>query len=628
MTEDRAELPRLLAQALPGGVADWHEALLAWLLAAPIHDQSGSSARTERLRALLDALDGHPQRDLLRERVTAAWNAPSAARLLAEAGIAAYPSILREAMHRISRSLLPRVPTDGDLRELLAHLDLTHPDADWILSLPADVVRQGAGLLPAQAVLHAAAQLIATRAAGHGVARDFLDVYPDREVTTSPFVWLPDAVVAGGAAASDALAACRADLRDIDQRLATRGVSTDVVYRLEVLESLLERLETILRVAANPAERGQRFVADIVRGAASQESLGSVARTASKRLARRVVEHTGEAGEHYRVRTRTEWRVHFNLAAAAGFLTTFTALGKHAIAALPFAPFVSGIALWGNYSTSFCIMQVRHWLLASKQPAMTAAALAASLEHGTDNAAEIELIAGITRSQTVVTLANAVSTILLAVFLDFGFHAVTGRWILGLESAQHGMASIQPVTSLTVVYAVTTGISLWLSSLAAGWAANWSAFNRLPDALRRDPRIVSAVGSKRARAMGDFVQHHFGGIAGYVVLGMLLGFVPVLCSRFLGIHLEVRHITLQAASTALTILPLQDAGLLGWQLAVGALLGVILTGLLNFSVSFALALRTAIRARDLDARERSVLWRDLWKAFVADPGRFLWKPQR
>jgi len=62
-------------------------------------------------------------------------------------------------------------------------------------------------------------------------------------------------------------------------------------------------------------------------------------------------------------------------------------------------------------------------------------------------------------------------------------------------------------------------------------------------------------------------------------------------------------------------------GALAWGLA-----GIAGIGLLNFGVSFFLALRTAIDARDLDRQRRSGLRRKLWAAFRADPWRFIGPP--
>jgi site-specific recombinase len=55
------------------------------------------------------------------------------------------------------------------------------------------------------------------------------------------------------------------------------------------------------------------------------------------------------------------------------------------------------------------------------------------------------------------------------------------------------------------------------------------------------------------------------------------------------------------------------------------LLGLLATGLLNFSVSFALGLWLALRARNLDTSGRKKLLLALWSEFRRHPSRFLWR---
>ena len=51
--------------------------------------------------------------------------------------------------------------------------------------------------------------------------------------------------------------------------------------------------------------------------------------------------------------------------------------------------------------------------------------------------------------------------------------------------------------------------------------------------------------------------------------------------------------------------------------------GLLATGLLNFSVSFALGLWLAVRARSLDTRGRKKLIGALWNQFRKHPAEFL-----
>jgi site-specific recombinase len=96
---------------------------------------------------------------------------------------------------------------------------------------------------------------------------------------------------------------------------------------------------------------------------------------------------------------------------------------------------------------------------------------------------------------------------------------------------------------------------------------------------------------------------------------------------FAGVHVEVRHVTLQAAALALASASLWAQGLLSWVDVLWGLLGVGLIGVMNFVVSFALALWTALRARDLTGINSRRLWWGILRAFNRQPGRFLLAPR-
>jgi len=103
--------------------------------------------------------------------------------------------------------------------------------------------------------------------------------------------------------------------------------------------------------------------------------------------------------------------------------------------------------------------------------------------------------------------------------------------------------------------------------------------------------------------------------------------VPVLFARFMGLPIEVRHVTLQAASLALAAGSLYGTEAFHWGEVAWGALSVVLIAACNLGVSFALALRTAARARDLGPRERRRLAGELRAAFAAEPRRFLWRPR-
>jgi site-specific recombinase len=602
------------------------EPLLRWLL------EAAPERRADRLLQLHEALGTEG----LLERLGAAWAHTSAIRLLAETGLPDRTNFLGEGFLRLVDKVIPRLDPEGDLYALLSRLDLDRTDAEWVASLPAAVCEIWAPVLslPTERWVQAA-RLLAHRASALGLSRDLLALAQEGSDADSPFFHLSEHVrslgerledPAAAAAWETCLEACHDCLRKAHARLDERGISTDLVFRMELLEAQLARMTHLMGFAQGRGD-GRLFAAELVRGSAEQRSVRALLRKTFKRLARRMVEHAGETGEHYIARNRREWWEMARSAAGGGLLTAGTALLKYGLQALPLAPLLLGLGLASNYAASFCLMQVLGFSLASKQPAMTAAALAGALEQEQGTEAEVELVAAITRTQMIATLGNVLVAVPAALLLAGLWIGFSGLGPLGGVSALHSLQANHPFHGWTLLYAAGTGVLLWASSLASGWVANWSAYRRLPEALAGNHRLREWLGVGLAEASGRFVRKHLAGFAGYGVLGLLLGFTPLLAT-FAGIPLEVRHVTLQAASLALASASLWAQGTLPWSDVIWGLLGVTLIGAANFSVSFGLALWTAIRARDLDGRATFRLLWALLRAFNQAPLRFLGRPAR
>lgn len=611
----------------PSGWIARVEELLRWVLEAPVLPPGAASPRTARLRELARALSEHPQGESWNAGLREALAHASTVRLLAETGIPAQPGILGEALDRLVNRLVPRMDAEEDLFALLDRLELDPEDADWLEALPPGDQDFLAAFLPAAGASQDALHLLALRISGLGLSRGLLRLADQGRDLDSPFARLPEAAcqldTAEGRRAWQALLEeIRGFLAGAHAGMEARGVSTDLVYRLELLEAQLDRLERLGRLRAGAPE-GLALAVELARGAASQRRLGPLLRAGAHRLARKVVEHTGRTGEHYLAQTRGEYRVMLVAALGGGAITAGTALVKILLGGAPLAPGPLGLAFAFNYTASFVLMQFLHFPLASKQPAMTAAALAAALEREDGLAAEVDLAAAIVRGQVAATLGNLLAALPVAFAVDAVIVAATGHNLAGDEKAAHLIAELHPFGSWTLPFAILTGVFLWLASLASGWAANWSAYRGLPGAVGRSPLLLRTLGRYRTGRLSRLLEAHFPGILGYVVLGLLLGFMPRLLA-FAGLPLDVRHVTLSAASLGFGASRLLWTG--AWDGAAFAwgLAGVGLIGLCNFSVSFALSLRLAVQARGLDGRAQRRLLAALGRAVLASPRRFLW----
>jgi site-specific recombinase len=627
---------RLLDQFLAEPGTRMLAEIIAWLRDAQPGQLGFESPRTRRLAALHEAIEQHDRVERLRAKFREVWTHHSGVRLLAEVGLPVHTTLLKESTERMVDRLVPRLDPPDDLFVLVARLKLSDEDIAWVEGLSPDEIAPWREIVAIPLSSFAgAARLVAHRLAVAGVTRELLLLDPTEPDSDSPFLRLPAAVEALIQAPADdatrtAYAAVRADVDETGRRahrnLDERGVSTDVLFTLELIEILLRRLDELVGAIEGKIDR-RILAAELLRGSRSQRGVRSLAHNTVKRLALTVTEHTAETGEHYQARNAAEWDATGRSASGAGVLTAFTAVIKYLLAAAPFAPVVQGLGAALNYSLSFMAIQFAHYTLASKQPAMTGAALASALSDRDAVDRQVELVAGISRSQMAATIGNVFATVPVAVLIAAITNWATGTPLLDSAKALHSVHAVHPFLSLTIPYAMLTGVFLWASSLAAGWAKNWSAYRGLPEALARHRGLSAAFGPSVAARAGSFAANHLSGVVGYITLGILLGFVPVLVTSFLGIPLEVRHVTLQAASLALASASLYGGAAFVWGDVAWGALAIGLIALCNIGVSFALALHTAMRARDLGADERARLWRAIRAAFRAEPSRFLWRPR-
>jgi site-specific recombinase len=272
-------------------------------------------------------------------------------------------------------------------------------------------------------------------------------------------------------------------------------------------------------------------------------------------------------------------------------------------------------------------MQLIGFTLATKQPSMTAAALAGTIRDraGPGRLDElVPLIARIARSQFAAAVGNVSAVIVTALGFDFLWQRATGAAFLDAATSASVVASFDPLHSGTILFAALTGVLLWVSSLAAGWFENWVVYRRLPEAIEHH-RYGKRFGRHRLARIARFLEHEAAGFGGSIALGFLLGMLPAF-AKFFGLPLDVRHITLSTGSLTLAI---SSVGIhsVGWNAFLSAVIGIAIIGVLNFGVSFALALIVALRARDVPGGEGKTLPGAVLRRFFRRPIEFFYPPR-
>ena len=603
--------------------------LLRMFLRVPVE------GRTETLARLTEAVEEHPERDAIHAALREFWSHHSYVRVISEAGLPDEAFLLRELFGRALRHLMPVDEVEGDLYVLLDSLGLKEADARWLGSLPEELVGAWADVFrPSQASILASAKILALRATNIALSRDLVEYSEDADITKSSFFSLPSIVEQAVRHPEQApvweaqRAACEVQLQGVSRLIAEKGSSVDMAFRVNLLRSLLGRIQQVISLSKNVGEGvgeagvggARKLAVVVVHGFASQRRFGTVLAASTRRLARSVVENTGRAGKHYIARDSAQWRAMGLGAVLAGVITSFTALFKYTLSAVIHAPMLLAFAHSMNYTVSFLLMQAGGFLLASKMPAATAAALVDAMEDpDTDHMARLR---SITQTQIIVTLANLVGAVPVSIAVDRVFKAVTGHAFLTAAEAHHGVRMLFPQASGTIVFAVVTGVFLWLSSLATGWTANYLVLHRMADAISNSLRIRARLGRERAETLAHWVRYHAAGSAGYIALGFLLGSMPIVISLF-GVPLEVRHVTLAAASLGYALDAQWMAGKLSWYETLSAFSGVAIVGVLNIATSFALSYLLAARARSVGEAQSHRLMREVWRELRADPLAFV-----
>ena len=589
------------------------------------------SSAIDRVHLLVMTLHNDAvRRTRVRETLLVTMSQCEARGLFGDFGMPSERGFLAEGSDRLLGRLLPQPRDDHDLAYLLRRwLDKPRVAAHVQRLSPEVFAGLMEELCPSAAVADwnflaqdfaDGMRLLVLRITAQGLTRKLRQRQPVEPLSKSPFHRLQNTVdrlieawLAGDpldqviAAWQQSAVECRERIGSIRSLIESRGVSVDIVYGLEVMERGLRNLDAMVEWIAlkRGPTRWPLLRRMLVRSAGfihQDRSVLELARANFNLLHCKIVERAGGTGEHYIATNLKEYGHIWIASLGGGLLTTLTAAGKCALAGLQATGLVIGIGYGLNYAASFVAMQHLGLMLATKQPAMTAATLAVSLRDADDQKSIDRLTGtalGIVGSQVSAAIANVAAVSLGCVVFNQAWQAITGHSFLSVEKATSLLTDLSPVDSLTIVYAAFTGVILWSSSLIGGWVDNWSAYQRLPQGIADHP-LGRRFGRERMVAVSRFVRRHIAGWGTNISLGMMLGIVPEIAA-FLGIPLDVRHVTLNSGMLALAC---TSEGVDWWsrQALVLALSGIACMFVLNLGVSFTLSLWTALRAQGLSGR--------------------------
>lgn len=658
--QDERRVQALMSRADPQ--APWHERA-NWMIdvAEWVRHQPKVSLRDEqawlgikhaRLAFLLTWLDGNREvRRTVQITLQRTLREASGPDLFSATGLPYESAFFSELAERIATALLPRHLSPSDLPTLFTAMFPKSSDAQWMLELDQEILTRLWKLAADDGISHLYRQQIdealmylCTAIIAEGISPAFRRrLEPKMPLQATPFMVLRrelETYLRGAPDNESALrslrmliAVCQAQTDRIYAHLDEYGVSVSLVYRVERMRAQLLRMTYLvdLRIAGTVRTAGgrvQMLLADLIDAHHNRTSVRALVRRSFALLARKMVERNGVDGEHYIARDRAAYRAMLKAACLGGMVTAGTVLIKTWFSGPGTPYFFQGLFASFNFALSFLLISAIGGVLATKQPAVTAPALAARM--GELDTVEglhrlMAEIAMLLRSQAAAIFGNVMAVIPTMLAISLLFIWLGGAAPLDSDKARATMASLS-VIGPTPLFAALTGVLLWLASLAAGFADNWFALRKLSEALRHQRQFVRVLGAIRAERLAHWLEHHISTIAGNVALGVLLGMAPVLAD-FFGLPLGIRHVTLAAGSLTAAV------AALGWQVMATppfwlAACGVAVTALLNVGVAFACALGLALRAREVPRRARRMVFRAVLRRFILSPWSFLLPPAK
>lgn len=574
---------------------EWLRAFLAFL-------QSGKAAQV---------LQKHPDiRNAVQRSLWEFLQLHPARTVLALSDLNLEGSLISSFCTRLLGKFLPPAPRDGSLPDQIRR---TLPSGDWLSSLTVDQVSEICQLLSPEpdspimrsltAEVWGALDIVGHRLAAQGVDSELCRHLPDKSKHADPFLEQVRELghIQQHTETSDdhlcvLLNQCETMLTIAKKRAFRHGTSTHLTYILVSAHQSIERIRFLLELAHGRLDLTQRaeFFLRLAVAEKRRNSIRELCEQHFRVLLWKITVNAGETGHHYIAETSRQLWGMFRAAAGAGCIIAVLAILKVQIAGLHLPIFFEALFYGLNYGIGFVVIHLCGLTIATKQPAMTAAALANTLSE--DWNGKQPNLSGVAekswhtvRSQMVAIAGNVIVALPVAFLLSWIWTLKFGVPAALPEKAAHLLHDLDPIHSLALPHAAIAGVGLFFTGLISGYFDNLSAYFDLPGRLLH----ASWLG-RYAQRWSDYARSETGALAGNLALGFYLGGVGGV-GQILGLPLDIRHVAFASANLGLSLESLSSS-----QAEIGlAILGILLIGAVNLIVSFGLAVSLALMARGL-----------------------------
>ena len=584
----------------------------------------------------------------------------------AVSGILSSAGFNTQLSQRIGEHFLPLLKNPDDLNELVGEIFYKKSDKHWLDQITTEQWQALFGAFSSananqqqkhviQMEMINAVMVLSYRISSIGLHPELMHAYPEIDEYESPFLIqnreiiefiecykkffahdqgisvlpLPDP-----SQALVMLDQCRNIMRRIKRGTKRSGVSMSLTYLLVLLEQCLHRIEVLLHILTR--EGAQQYcemgylLHSLVRGYYSDKSVRSLLSTNTELVALQITENASRTGEHYVSVDKKGYFAMYRRAAGAGAIIAVMATIKILLSKLTLAPLMQALSYSLNYGLGFVLIHVLRFTVATKQPAMTAAALAATIQQrkGSRSAQLAELAAliiNIIRTQTIAILGNITIAMPMAALIVLTWQWMFDQPLIGYAKAAHLLHDINPFESLAIPHAAIAGVCLFLSGLIAGYYDNLAVYRNIGARIKAHPRLQRWFSQARLERIAVYIENNLGAIMGNFLFGCMLGSMGTI-GFMLGLPLDIRHIAFASANYIQGLLCMSgDADLAN---IVLGFIGVLMIGLTNLFVSFSLTIVVALRARRVKVEDWQPLIKLITTHFVTRPSDFFWPPKQ
>ena len=603
---------------------------------------------------LIDVLDKHPEYAVgLAAFTLLLLKQYRQTSLYVDTGITSDQTFSSSFAKLVTHRFLPHLPEEASIVELIDYIFDTRHDEAWLASVDNElwdtliekikVDSQHADLVArAKNNILNAMVILSYRISGIGLHPDLMAAYPEMLDYSAAFVAqneetvlfvdayrksheldaLKDVMPSDPADDIDPapllvmIEQCEDIVNTIRKRIYKTGISIRLTNMMLRLEQSLQRLRILSELVSDNHKDRDKAILELTRAiivsAKRRFSVRYLIDTNTKLLSQKMTENASKVGEHYISTDKSGFKAMFKKAAIGGFIIAFMATLKILAYSLELSPFGRAFVYSMIYGLGFVFIHLVHGTVATKQPAMTAAAIASTISENAGKKSHrlaklSELIIDIFRTQFIAILGNVLIAMPLAFLISYAWLSYFGTPMIDFGKADNLLHDLNPFTSLALFHAAIAGVFLFLAGLIAGYYDNLAVFNHIGERIARH-RVLLKVFSKNATArLGEFVEGNLGAIMGNFLFGVFLGSTGTLGYIF-GLPLDIRHIAFSSANFSHGIFN-ADVSHVTWTVVAISLLGVALIGLINLLVSFSLALMVALRSKDV----KFMQWRHLGK---------------